>query len=155
MAHFARMFFKKLFLFAFLSRRVEVRFSCNFGLHVLSDFQTGFSRIVFLEMTLVSRPWQKKRALKFALKGSESFKVCFELYRCLNPEKSFKSSFKNAFLSFFPDICSTMFRVVVWVQVEFRSLSNFRRCMLFDWLLLLLLLSKFAFSGVCTGSMGS
>ena len=40
---------------------------------------------------------KKKRALKFALKGSGSFKACFELYRCLNPEKSFKSSFKNDF----------------------------------------------------------
>ena len=26
-----------------------------------------------------SRPWQKKRALKFALKGSENYKACFEL----------------------------------------------------------------------------
>ena len=96
-----------------------------------------------------SRPWQKKRALKFALKGSESFKACFDLYRCLNPEKSFKSSFKNDFWAFFHDFCSTMFRVVAWVQVEFRSLSSFRRCMLFDWLLLLLLLSKFTFSRDC------
>ena len=46
------------------------------------------------------RPWQKKRALKFALKGSGSFKACFELYRCLNPEKSFKSSFKKDFWAF-------------------------------------------------------
>ena len=92
---------------------------------------------------------KKKRALKFALKGSESFKACFDLYRCLNPEKSFKSSFKNDFWAFFHDFCSTMFRVVAWVQVEFRSLSSFRRCMLFDWLLLLLLLSKFTFSRDC------
>ena len=42
-----------------------------------------------------------------------------------------------------------MFPVVVWVQVEFRSLSSFRRCMLFDWLLLFLLLSTFTFSCVC------
>ena len=55
---------------------------------------------------------QKKRALKFALKGSESFKACFELYRCLNPEKSFKSSFKNDFWAFLHDFCSTMFWVV-------------------------------------------
>ena len=85
-----------------------------------------------------SRPWQKKRALK----GSESFKACFELYRCINPEKSFKSSFKKYFLAFSHDFCSTIFWVVAWVQVELRSLSSFRRCMLFDWLLLLLLLFK-------------
>ena len=95
------------------------------------------------------RPWQKKRALKFALKGSGSFKACFELYRCLNPEKTFKSSFKNDFWAFFHDFCSTMLWVVAWVQVEFRSLSSFRRFMLFDWLLLLLLLSKFTFSRDC------
>ena len=47
-----------------------------------------------------SRPWQKKRALKFALKGCESFKACFELYRCLNPKKSFKSSLKKDFWAF-------------------------------------------------------
>ena len=46
---------------------------------------------------MTTRPWQKKRALKFALKGSESFKACFELYRCLNPEKSFKLNCKNDF----------------------------------------------------------
>ena len=51
----------------------------------------------------------KKRALKFALKGSESFKACFELHRCLNPEKSFKSSFKNDFSAFLHDFCSMMF----------------------------------------------
>ena len=62
------------------------------------------------------RPWQKKRALKFALKGFESFKACFELYRCLSPKKSFKSSFKNDFWAFFHDFCSTMFWVVAWVQ---------------------------------------
>ena len=92
---------------------------------------------------------KKKRALKFALKGSESFKACFELYWCLNPEKSFKSNFKNGFWAFFHDFCSTMFWVVAWVQVELRSLSSFRRSMLFDWLLLLLLLSKFTFSRDC------
>ena len=95
------------------------------------------------------RPWQKKRALKFALKGSGSFKACFKLYRCLNPEKSFKSSFKNDFWAFFHDICSTMFWVAAWVQVEFRSLSSFWRRMLFDWLLLLLLCPKFTFSRDC------
>ena len=50
---------------------------------------------------------------------------------------------------FFHDFCSTMFWVAAWVQVEFRSLSSFRRRMLFDWLLLLLLLSKFTFSRDC------
>ena len=42
-----------------------------------------------------------------------------------------------------------MFWVVAWVQVELRSLSSSRRCMLFDWLLLLLLLSKVTFSRDC------
>ena len=111
--------------------------------------EKGFRGGICDNCMLVNRPWQKKRALKFALKGSESFKACFELYQCLNPEKSFKSSFKNDFWAFFCDFCSTMFWVVAWVQVEFRSLSSFRRCMLFDWLLLLLLLSKFTFSRDC------
>ena len=44
-----------------------------------------------------------------------------------------------------------MFWVVAWVQVELRSLSSFRRCMLFDWLLLLLLLFKLTFSRDCEG----
>ena len=102
-----------------------------------------------LYKVLTARPWQKKRALKFALKGSESFIACFELYRCLNPEKSFNSSFENDFWAFLHDFCSTMFWVVAWVQVEFRSPSSFRRCMLFHWLLLLLLLSKVTFSRDC------
>ena len=85
------------------------------------------------------------------LKRSESFKACFELYQSLNPEKSFKLNWglKNDFWAFFHDFCSAMFTVVAWVQVEFRSLSSFRRCMLFDWMLLLLLLSKFTFSRDC------
>ena len=39
---------------------------------------------------------EKGEALKFALARSDGFKACYELYRCLNPEKSFKLSFKNA-----------------------------------------------------------
>ena len=95
------------------------------------------------------RPWQKKRALKFALKRSESFKACFELYRCLNPRKALNRALKNDCWAFLHDFCSTMFWVVAWVKVEFRSLSIFRRCMLFDWLLLLLLLFKFTFLRDC------
>ena len=51
----------------------------------------------------LNRPWltKKKRALKFALKESENCKPCFKLYRYLNPEKSCKFSFKNAFCSLF------------------------------------------------------
>ena len=95
------------------------------------------------------RPWQKKRALKFALKESGSFKACFELYRCLNPRKALNRALKMIFELFFHDFWSTMFLVAAWVQVEFRSLSSFRRCVLFDWLLLLLLLSKFTFWRDC------
>ena len=84
--------------------------------------------------------------LKFALKWSESCKPCFELYRCLNAEKALNRALK-CFFELFPDFCSTMFRVVAWAQVEFLSLSNLRRCLLFDWLLLLL--SKFTFLGDC------
>ena len=88
----------------------------------------------------------KKQALKFgpkALKLASSFIVVFNL------EKSFKSSFKNDFWDFFHAFCSTMFWVVAWVQVEFISLPRFRPCMLFDWMLLLLMLFKSAFSTDC------
>ena len=113
-----------------------------------NDLTATQSRVNY-DVFAQTRPWQKKRALKFALKGSGSFKACFELYRCLNPEKRFKLSFKNDCWAFFHDFCSTVFWVAAWVQVEFRSLSSFKRCMLFDWLLLLLLLSKFTFSRDC------
>ena len=79
-------------------------------------------------VVVVVREWSRRLALhewwvlalKFALKGSKSFKACFELYRCLNPEKSSKWSCKNDFWVFLHDFCSMMFWVVAWVEVEFR-----------------------------------
>ena len=134
---------------------MQSRFNISTGLLWNSFRESNFSndrQCVWVPAAVIeSRPWQKKRALKFALKGSESFKACFELYRCLNPEK-LNQALKMIFELFLHDFCSMMFWVVAWVEVEFRSLSSFRRCMLFDWLLLLLLLSMFTFSRDCVQS---
>ena len=66
-----------------------------------SDILWSSVRKPFFRQTISFRTDISPDKKKFALNGSESFKACFELYRCLNPEKSFKSSFKKWFLSFF------------------------------------------------------